>query len=265
MKPIASVVARIALAALGGAAVLAGRALPAQAQPPLEQPTPQPTPGDAAVWGAIADQFAQPVAGAEVLLATAGRTLTTRSGEAGTYRLDSLTPGAQRFRVRRIGYLPLTVSIDVTRRDMESHDFTLVKLPLSLDPTLVQTPDGELRADFDGFATRRATGAGAFIDRAAIDELRPTTSTDLMRAMKSFRVLAAGNGGYRLVAASGESDAPCPVRFLVDGFPYTPVDGLDDFDPEHVGALEVYGAGEAPPAMDAGADGCGTIVVWLRR
>lgn len=254
MKQIARVVARLALAA--GAAAAVGRGLTAQ-QPAGEL--------SAAAWGYVADQFAQPVVGAEVLLVKPDRTVTARTVDAGAYRLDSLAPGSHQLRVRRLGYLPLSTTVEVKGGDMTARDLTIVKLPFALDPALVQTPDGELRANFADFAARRALGRGAFLDREGIDALHPSTVTDLMRAVKSFRVLSAGNGSYRLVSSSSGPDAACTVRYLVDGFPYSPTDGLNDFDPEHIGALEAYGPGEAPQPLEQASGNCGTVVIWLRR
>jgi hypothetical protein len=254
MTPPVSVLARFTLAAC--AAVAAAGALPAQ----------QPEARTAAVWGAVADQFAQPVVNAEVLLVTPqGSTAVGRTADAGTYRADGLPAGQQRIRVRRVGYLPFTATIDLRPARAESQDFSMVKLPFALDPALVQTADGELRATLDSFTARRALGRGAFIDRAGIDALNPRSATDLMRAVKVFRLQPSSNGSARLVSSAADGSGPCTVRLLVDGVPYTPTDGLNDFDPEHIGALEAYGPGEAPAAMEQGAGSCGTVVVWLRR
>jgi hypothetical protein len=224
-------------------------------------------PSVAVAFGIVSDQFGQPVVDAEVTVAGADRTLTTRTVAAGSYRLDSIPPGTHRLRIREAGYLPLTASLDVTAGDPRDRDFTLVKLPFALEPGLVQTPEGEFRASFSEFTARQARGVGVFLDRAAIDRLQPTTTTDLMRAVKSFRVLSAGKGkgAYRLVSSGTGGDGACSARLLVDGFPYTPVDGIDDFDPEHVGAIEAYAPGEAPAPLDALSGPCGTVVVWLRR
>lgn len=253
MTPLVRALARLTLAA--GAAV--GAARPLLAQEAGER--------SGAVWGAVADQFAQPVTNAEVLLVTpTGTASLGRTVEAGMYRVDSLATGRQQLRVRRVGYLPFTASIDLAPGRGAVQDFSMVKLPFGLDPALVQTPDGELRASLAAFAERRALGRGAFVDRAAIDELNPRNATDLMRAVKTFRLQPARDGGVRLVSSAADG-GPCTIRFLVDGVPYTPVDGLNDFDPEHIGALEAYGPGEAPAPLDHDAGSCGTVVVWLRR
>ena len=219
----------------------------------------------AVVFGAVSDQFGQPVSGAEVMVAVPARTLSTRTVAGGAYRLDSIEPGNRQLRIRQLGYLPTTVAADLRVGDMRDHDFTLVKLPAAVDPAIVQLPDGEYRADFTSFAARKARGVGVFLDRAAIDQIRPATATDLMRAVKSFRVLSASGGAFRLVSSTVGGPADCNARVLVDGQPYSAVDGLGDFDPEHIGALEAYAPGEAPAPVDALAGPCGTLIVWLRR
>ena len=233
-------------------ALLATRALPAQA------------PG-AALYGAVADQFGQAVVGAEVIVGSGAAARTTRTAPAGAYRVDSLPAGMNRVRIRLAGYLPLSASLPVGAGDARERDFTLVRLPSAVEPALVQTADGEYRASDADFSARQVSGAGMYLDRATIDRLAPTTATDLMRAVKRFRVLAARDGGFRVVSAEARDADGCQARVLVDGFAYTPVDGLNDFDPEHIGAVEAYAAGEAPPALAPLAGPCGTVVVWLRR
>ena len=234
------------------AAVLAAGPLPAQR-------------ADGALFGAVSDQFGQAVVGAEVSVAAAGITRATHTAPAGAYRVDSVPPGPARARIRLLGYLPLAVTVDVRASDARERDFTLVKLPSALEPSIVQTPAGDYKASEADFAARQRGAAGVFLDRATIDRLRPRTTTDVMRAVKRFRVLEARNGGYRVVSADAREPNGCDARVLVDGFAYTPVDGLNDFDPEHIGAVEAYGPGEAPPPLDALAGPCGTVVIWLRR
>ncbi|CAA9321958.1 MAG: hypothetical protein AVDCRST_MAG11-2052 [uncultured Gemmatimonadaceae bacterium] len=233
-------------------ALLATRALPAQAP-------------SAALFGAVSDQFGQAVVGAEVIVGSGAAARTTRTAPAGAYRVDSLPPGASRVRIRLLGYLPLSATLPVAAGDARERDFTVVRLPTALDPALVQTPDGEYRASDADFTARQAGGAGMYLDRAAIDRLAPTTATDLMRAVKRFRVLAARDGGVRVVSADARDANGCQPRVLVDGFAYTPVDGINDFDPEHIGAIEAYASGETPPPLAPLAGPCGTVVVWLRR
>ena len=233
-------------------AALATRALPAQ-------------PPGAALYGAVSDQFGQAVVGAEVIVGTGAAARTTRTAPAGAYRVDSLPPGANRVRIRLLGYLPLSATLPAMAGDARERDFTLVRLPSALDPSLVQTAEGEFRARDADFTARQGTGVGMYLDRATIDRLAPTTATDLMRAVKRFRVLAARDGGYRVVSADARDANGCEARVLVDGFVYTPVDGINDFDPEHIGAIEAYASDEVPPALAPFAGPCGTVVVWLRR
>jgi hypothetical protein len=223
----------------------------------------QPAPPTGSAIGLVADQFAQPVAGAEVMLVGGPAPLVTLTGEAGAYRLDGLAPGAHRLRFRRFGYLPATSTMVAVADALSDRDMVLLKLPFALNPSTVQGLDGELRADFSAYTRRAAVGVGAFIDRAAIDRLRPTTATDLMRALDRFRVVGSAHGGFRLVGAGAPGE--CAPRFFVDGVPYAPVDGIDDFDPEHIEAVEGYAPNEAPAPLNDAPTPCGAVVVWLRR
>lgn len=248
-----STVRAVAALALAVCAAAIGRGAGAQ----------QPASQAGAVIGLVADQFAQPVAGAEVLLEGGPAPLVTRTGEAGAFRLDGLPPGARRVRFRRYGYLPTTVTLVATTGALSERDMVLVKLPFAVDAATVQHPDGELRADFAAFTRRAAGGVGGFIDRAGIERLRPATATDIMRALKRLRVVESARGGFRLVGAGAAGE--CAPRFFVDGASYTPVDGIDDFDPEHIEAVEGYAPNEAPPPIGDAPTPCGAVVVWLRR
>jgi hypothetical protein len=223
----------------------------------------QPAGPTASAIGLVADQFAQPVAGAEVLLAGGAEPVSTRTGEAGAYRLDGLPPGRPQLRFRRLGYLPVAVTIDAAPGTLADRDMVLVKLPFAVDAATVQRPDGEFRADLATFTARAGGSVGAFIDRAGIDRLRPVTATDIMRALKRFQVVESARGGFRLVGAG--AGGACEPRFFVDGTPYTPVDGIDDFDPEHIEAVEGYAPNEAPTPIGDAPTPCGALVVWLRR
>jgi hypothetical protein len=225
--------------------------------------------GEAAFMGYVTDQFGQPVGDAEVSTADGGVVVTTRSTAEGVYRLDGATRSTRRLRVRRVGYLPLTVTVAAKADAMMNQDIEITKLPDALDPPRVQTADGELRADPRPFAERRAGGVGVFIDRAAIDRGKARSATDLLRPVSGFRVVTAAAGGVRLVSARKGGDAPavCEPRLFVDGVPYTPADGVDDFGPEHLESIEAYPPGVEPPAafrVEPAAT-CGTINLWLRR
>jgi hypothetical protein len=207
--------------------------------------------GGAAVHGYVTDQFGQPVGGAEVAAAMPGGVAAVRTDEAGSYRLDALSRESARLelRVRRLGYLPLTAAVPTADAPMLARDFEMLRLPPALDPALVERPDGELRADFGTFLRRRGGGASS-LDRAAIDRLAPVTVSEVVRALPGFREPAAG----------------CTARVFVDDVPYTPVDGVDDFDPEQLEAVEGYASGIAvPAALGTAAGACGVVVLWLRR
>lgn len=245
-------------------ALLASAALCAVTAPVVRA---QQVDGAAIVSGYVSDQFGQPVERADVLIEDAWGAHQTRTGDAGLYSISGLAPGPRAVRVRRLGYLPLKASVTLRPDAVENRDFVLLKLPSALDATLVQRPDGELRGDFARFTERRRSGVGVFIDRAAIDRSKVSATIDIMRAVAGFRVRHTKNGGEALVSLASGAPATrleCVPHFFVDGVPYTPADGLGDFDPEMLEAIEAYGPGLAAPAP-FGAGDCSSIVVWLRR
>jgi hypothetical protein len=61
--------------------------------------------------------------------------------------------------------------------------------------------------------------------------------------------------------------ATCPVKYYVDGAPYTPDDrGMDEISVSDVEAVEVYRRASETPAEFLDSDSrCGVVVIWTKR
>lgn len=102
----------------------AGLALPAFAQPAPPN-----------VTGRVLEVAGEPIAGAEVYLQGADR--VARTGETGAFSFSDVRSGTRLITVRRLGYLPATRTLDVSR-DAQSVDITLVRSTPSLDTVLIE-------------------------------------------------------------------------------------------------------------------------------
>lgn len=229
----------------------------------------QPASGGGVLVGYVIDQLGQPVLGAEILIVDAKTPLSTRTVGAGAYRLENVPGGLHLVRIRRLGYLPLSATIDVKANDTQDMDVVLRRLPQQLDPVVVQAENGEMRGAVREFYQRRKVGMGTYIDRAQIEKRQPIFASDLLRTMLGFRLVPDGSSGYRVVSSRGSgslTSGNCEVQFFVNGMRYMALRGIDDFNPQDIEAIEAYrGSSTIPPQFNIGNAGCGAIVIWLRR
>ena len=221
--------------------------------------------------GNVIDRLGQPIAGVELVVVDARGRPAVRTVEGGAYRLEGIAPGPHMIRVRRLGYLAMTALVDVKPADHTEENFVLTALPRTLDPVVIQVENGELRSPLPDFYARRSRGLGTFLDRAELRRRNPTRMSDLARTIPGFRVEPDRTkmGGIQILSSRGPvsfASAICPVQLFVDGAPYRSENGLDDFLPSDIEAVEAYrGGAEVPPQLNAGSAGCGVIVLWLRR
>jgi hypothetical protein len=123
-----------------------------------------PTPGAAAqqsrgtVAGTIRDSAGGAVVRAEVVLEASGaRTLTDARG---AYRLHAVPAGPAHLHVRRLGFRPATLSIDVATAGVTEADVRLNPVPLRLASVEVRERREVYDARLSGFNQRRARKGG---------------------------------------------------------------------------------------------------------
>jgi hypothetical protein len=120
-----------------------------------QRPAPEPT----VVAGRVTDAAsAEPLAG--VVLSLEGSALRTLTDSVGRYRLLAVPPGPQVLYVRRIGYAPARVSLEVPASGTLERNVALARSALSL-PEIIVTADPAGRA-------RGELGTATVIDRDAI-------------------------------------------------------------------------------------------------
>ena len=217
--------------------------------------------------GYVADQFGQPVEDAELLVLDSNghpTARTARTAAAGVYRLEAIPSGVHQVRIRRPGYMATSQPVRMTAGSTRMQDWELRRLPVNVDPQAVQEPNGEMRLGMQAFYQRRQAGLGTFIDRAMIEQRRPRYVRELLRGVSGFRLATAGPSGDVVVVSTGTTS--CRAKIYVEGLPYTPLTGIDDFAPEDIQAIEAYAAGSPVAAeLNAGDAECGALVIWLRR
>jgi carboxypeptidase family protein/TonB-dependent receptor-like protein len=222
--------------------------------------------GRARVTGRVLNKYGQPIAGARVELQNTGAATKTRAN--GDFVLDSLPSGTQTIEVRQLGFSPTEVPVELS---MNTPQTVTVKMS-DYVPVLSEmrvTAQRERGLNDVGFADRKKTGMGYYLDADQIKMRQTTQFSDMLRTVPGIRVQPVGDGsGANVITSSRDPTGGC-VTFYVDGAPWqqmTPGD-LDEYvRPEEVAAIEVYNGSTAPPQFQvAGMSGCTTIVIWTER
>ncbi|MEJ7760753.1 MAG: carboxypeptidase-like regulatory domain-containing protein [Gemmatimonadaceae bacterium] len=217
--------------------------------------------GIGVVRGRILDAANAPIAGARVSSEDDGA--VTLSGADGSFGLGGLRPGTRGVVVRRLGFEPVRVPVEV-----ESGAGRLVEVKLTkFIPVLETVRVSALREhglQQVGFASRKTLGAGRYLSPDEIARRNPPRLTDLLRIIPSFRIGTTSSGQPYVTGRLGDC-----VRYYVDGHLWADAGGTpDDFvSGAELGALEVYGAQSSPPEFTAfGRNGkpCASVVIWTK-
>jgi hypothetical protein len=210
-----------------------------------------------------------PVAGAQVALVGAGRTV--RTDKNGAFEFDSLSPGTYLVQVRGVGDETPMTQVPVGRREVIELEVKLGKADALLLPELVTTAPEPVKPEetIEGmrlpseFVARKKLGLGQYITREEILERRPPTVVDLFRGIRGV-VLSCRNG--ICMPRPTRASANCNPIVVVDRVS-TDAGVLASMVPNDLEAIEVYLGMSTVPAeylQTAERAQCGMIVVWTR-
>lgn len=220
--------------------------------------------GRSRVSGRVLNKYGQPITGARITLqGTGAATLTRANGE---FALDSLPSGTQTLEVRQLGYAPLEVAVELSAAQPQTVSVNMNEYVPVLQ-TMRVTAQRERGLSDVGFADRKRTGNGYYLDADQIAQRKTTQFSDMLRTVPGIRVVPAGNG-QNVIQSSRNAMGGC-ITFFVDGSPWQqqfPGD-LDTFvRPDEIAAIEVYNGVTTPAQFQsAGQSSCGTIVIWTER
>jgi carboxypeptidase family protein/TonB-dependent receptor-like protein len=220
--------------------------------------------GVGALIGVVLDSAGMRLEGAEVRLL--GSALVARTDSAGAFLLAA-PAGNGELRVRRLGYHPSALPVEIIAGETQTLAIVLVVHPILVDSVLVGVAAISPRM-FD-FEQRRVRGVGSFITRKDIEKRRPHVMSEMLRTVPGVRLDRSNTGRNSIDMMRNfdrRSRSICPVQLFVDGHPYRGYGfGLDNFAPDEVEALEVYrSVSELPPEYNYGSASCGVVAVWTR-
>lgn len=200
----------------------------------------------AEVRGVVVDSAGAALAGARVGLA--GSLAATVTDSTGAFVLGGQRSGTQSLVVRKLGYQPAEVILNLTRRAPREVTVRLGAFVPVLEAVLVQA-----RRDFAlervGFAARQRSGMGRYMTQEALDRRHAIEVSDFLRHLPPPR--ASGFGGA------------C-TTYWVDGSRWrlgTP----DEFmSPQEVAAIEVYSGAFVPAEFQSIEGSCRVVVIWTK-
>lgn len=210
--------------------------------------------------GVVTDPAREPIVNAEVVVLTpgdAGRSTATDS--RGHFNLGEFTPGRLSFRVRRLGYEPRVMDVQIGAGGQNtSIEIALTIIPAELADVMVSGARGRL----NGFFERRQQRAafGRFLDQEEIRRKGPLQPSDLFRNVPGVSVKTNPSGGNAIRIRN------CQPMVLIDG-QRSPGAELDEvISPSDIAAIEFYPSSAGVPAqyLERGNRLCGLILVWTK-
>jgi hypothetical protein len=218
--------------------------------------------GRASVTGQIIDRTGEAIPGARVsVIGAAGAVL---SDTLGRFTLDRLPPGTQSLLVRRLGFVPLEMPVELsTAAPLEMAIEMAEYIPVLEEVRVRADPYASL--DGTGFYARmRMGGGGKFITLEDIEQRKANRLIDLFQGVPGITYTSVA-GTRQIAGLRGRC-----MNLYIDGYMWhhtSPDDDISDFVlPEEVGAIEIHSATSVPPqfARKIGHRPCGAIMLWTR-
>lgn len=227
------------------------------------------------ITGVVRDAEGKPLAGAEVFAGRSDKPATTT--EQGTFRIAPAPTGPLWVSVRRIGYAPVRRSVTISKGEVQTLDFEMEPLPVTLPELKVVERSGFKSRRLEDFWRRSRTGfGGRFVTREEIERRNPIQLSQLVRGHLPFAALArwevsAWDSEYDFIgfrsAATGVSRR-CSPAVSING--NVPLGGwlVDDIPVSEVEAIEIYKPRWSNIPVEYSfhprAQACGLVVIWQR-
>jgi hypothetical protein len=220
--------------------------------------------GTARLTGRVVNKMGAPLPNARVQVE--GTTRATQTRASGEFLLDSLPPGTQSVAVRLLGYAPAEAAVELSSQEPRSVTIRMEDFVPVLEAVRVSAQRERALEDV-GFARRKRSGFGTYMDIDDIKSRNAQYFSDVMRSMPHLRVASDGQG-RQMIQNARDPMGGC-VMIWVDGTMWQQMEpgDIDDFvKPHELGAIEVYSPTNTPAEFQSrGGGSCATIVAWTQR
>ncbi len=221
-----------------------------------------PTTGEAIVSGRVVNKDGAPIGDARVTVS--GTNVSTMTAANGTFRMANLPSGTRALVVRRVGFNPRQIAVNLTAATPVELTVTMKDAPPMLDAVEVE---GKFEAALkkNGFTERKRMGMGKYFGPKELERRQLQNFSSLFHTVPGFTV-QQGFGGSSIRSTRGSNGC---VTVWIDGIQYREGQSgeLDSqLLPEQLLAVETYSPVAAPSEFkSAGQTDCSVVVVWTNR
>ena len=140
----------------------------------------------ARLTGRVADAVGAAIVKAEVLVTNTSYHAET--GTDGRFELGGLPAGSVEVIVRRIGFAPAKIPLELGSGEARDIRVLLSPVVMMMDSVSV-VAEAPTEKAFGGFETRKARGFGTFITREQIEKKNPRVISELFRTVSGVRLI----------------------------------------------------------------------------
>lgn len=247
---------------------------PLLAQQPQGRPAERSSSEPFRVVGKVVGSDSNPVADADVVAQIESDSVArhTRSDAAGRFQFDDVRGSALTLRVRRLGFQPQLLSVQVTKAGRTANvTVTLEPSVTSLEPVIVadDSVTEPRNPRLVGFNERRATNSfGHYVTPEMLGRKKPSHASEALRELPGVTTRPARFGSLvrlRGCGVRGQSSEKAGPLVWLDGVRLVGAEIDDVTQATEIAAIEVYNSFAGVPAqyLDRSAV-CGTILVWTK-
>ena len=224
-----------------------------------------PPSASARLTGRVTDSLGTAIVRADVYLRS-NTALHTQSGDDGRFDLPGVPAGQIEVMVRRVGYTPTTLPLQLAAGEVRELKVELMPFVNTLDSVaIVATPAPPVEKPKVEHIRR---GGGTFLDREQIEKRQPRVLTDVFRGISGIKV-SRENGVSTVISSRTGANMTCPLSYVVDGRNFPLYGQAIDVMLQLVDitSVEVFPGGASMPPQYGGRQvgNCGLIVITTRH
>lgn len=231
------------------------------------------------VLGVFDAESGEPLEGAEV--ADALNHVSALTTSTGTVSLIFLPEGGNMVQIKKVGYKPMILAVEIGPPDTLPITVVLNRLAATAAggaqtlPTVVTKDSAPhyISPALKDFEERRRLGGGHFITEAEMRKHDNRKLTNVIRDLPAIQMMCPKSGPRKFecfaVSGRGHKNAvlggACEINLYIDGAAVSDND-LEKLNTNEFSALEFYSGGATIPVQynRTGAS-CGVILLWTRE